>query len=156
MPRNFTLIPSSFSPFVVLLLMPSILLVVLFSWRTSGTHLLCLDRWTWRRKEGELRRRKTDYKGKKMMANLTRFGCMEWPFEMTVCWDVEMVICWNVDWLLSLRPFAEVACATYGMEVIFDRKCWWLMSFYKKIWSNECVWKSINGLRWRKEMIKWM
>ena len=25
-----------------------------------------------------------------------------------------------------------------------------------KIWSNECVWRPINGPRWRKKMIKWM
>ena len=54
------------------------------------------------------------------MANLTRFGCMKWSFEMTICWDVEMIICWNIDWLLFLRPFAEVACIN-GVKMVLDR-----------------------------------
>ena len=38
--------------------------------------------------------------GRKVMANLTRFGCMEWPFEMTVYWNVEMTICWGVEMII--------------------------------------------------------
>ena len=41
------------------------------------------------------------------------------------------------------------------MKVIWS-DCWWLMHFFKKTWSNECVWKPINGFRWRRKMIKWM
>ena len=99
-----------FHRFVILFLMLSILFVVPSIWGTSAAFLLCLDRWTWRRKEGKLKRRKTGYKRKKVVANLTRLTCMEWPFEMTVCWNVEMVICWDVDWLLSLRWFFYDFC----------------------------------------------
>ena len=68
-----------------------------------------------------------------------------------------MIICWNTDWLfLSLEwSFAEIACAAYDIKII-RLKCRWLMCFSKKTWSNKCVWRPINGLRWRKEMIKWM
>ena len=74
---NFTLIPWSlvpFSPFVVLLLMPSILLVVPF---TCGPFAVLWSRGG----EGKLRDWKTDQKAEKVMAYLTR---LKWPFAETL------------------------------------------------------------------------
>ena len=88
---------------------------------------------------------------------------MKWPFEMTVCWDVEMVICWDVEnvfwcWLtVSISEAFRWGCMCYvRYRDDLWSKCWWLMFFLKKTWSNECVWGSINDHRWRKKMVKWM
>ena len=106
-----------------------------------------------------------------MVINLIRFDCMKWPFEMTVywtvemiiCWGVEMIICWNVEnvlWCWLTVSISEafrcdcICCVRYENDFDWNVDDWCL--FLMKIWSNECVWRPINGPRWRKKMIKWM
>ena len=102
---------------------------------------------------------------------MIRFDCMKWSFEMTVywnvemiiCWGDEMIICWNVKdvlwyWLIvsifEIFRWDCICCVRYEDDFDWNVNDWCI--FFKKIWSNECVWRPINGSRWRKKMIKWM
>ena len=54
-------------------------------------------------------------------------------------------------WDLSLRLHVLTIWRWFLIEMLMTDTF-----FFKKIWSNKCVWESINGFRWRKKMIKWM
>ena len=99
-----------------------------------------------------------------------------WPHVMTVQndrllkrWNDHLLMRWN-DHLLRCKRLALMlidclyfwgfSLRLHMLRTIwrwFWLKCWWLMHFFKKTWSNECVWGPINGpsMTLRKSF-KWM
>ena len=76
---------------------------------------------------------------------------LKWSFAEMLKWSFAETLIGCYLWGLSLRLHVLTVWrwSLIGMpmiDVFFSKKTWW----------NECVWGPINGLRWRKEMIKWM
>ena len=126
-----------FYRFAIFFLIFLILLVVSSIWGTSVAILLCFDRWIWRRKK--------NWNVEKSIINEKKWWLIwfvwrawndrsKWPFIETLKWSFAETLKW----------FFAVACVTIWRwsDRIADNWC----IFFKKTWSNKCVWRPINGL----------
>ena len=134
-----------FHCFVILFLILLILLTVPFIWGTSAIFLLCLDRWTWRKKKGELKRWKTDYKRKKIMANFDPL-------------DVHGMIVWNDRLLRHLND--HLLKRRKCVLILID--CFYFWDFSLKLHVLPTIWRwfliemLMTDAFFKKNLIKWM